>query len=240
MRPVQVIAHRGASAYAPENTRAAFDLALAMGADALETDVRASCDGALVLCHDATVDRVSNGHGLVAALTLSELQRLDFGAWFAPRFAGERLLTVEDFLARYGRRCPFAIEIKAPGIEERLLSLVADAGLLSDVVFTSFSLDYLENMRRLEPEARLGYLTRRFDEATIDLLQQRAFAQICPAGADVTPPLVQRSQAVGLTVRAWGISDEGIQDRALRAGVDGMTVDWPDRLIGRLQVLGWR
>jgi len=95
---VRCIAHRGASGYAPENTRAAFDLAIAMGADAIETDVRLTADGHPVLFHDAVVDRVSDGRGPVDDHTLEELRRLDLGSWFGSDAAGERLLTLDEAL----------------------------------------------------------------------------------------------------------------------------------------------
>lgn len=237
---VQVIAHRGASAQAPENTAAAFDLALEMGADGLETDVRATADGVLVLCHDAAVERVSDGHGQVAALSYAELERLDFGAWFAPRFAGQRLLTADEFLQRYGGRTTLVLELKAPRVVAALLDRVHRHGLLEGVVFTSFSLECLETLLRLEPRARAGWLTHRFDPEVIRLSQERGLAQVCPPGEATCADRVAEAHAAGLAVRAWGIRDDEIQERALQAGVDGMTVNWPDRLIARLQALGWR
>jgi glycerophosphoryl diester phosphodiesterase len=205
MHTVQVLAHRGASAYAPENTIAAFDLALDMGADALETDVRVTRDGVLVLCHDAPVDRISDGQGQVAALTLDELKRLDFGVRFAPEFAGQRILTVAEFLERYGARLPLALEIKADHVVKPLYAMVRRMGLTDQVTFTSFDL-----------------------------------TQICPAAADVDSELVDKAHRNGLSVRAWGVTSETLHERALRAGVDGMTTNWPDRLIARLLALGWR
>src|SRR5579859_5877640 len=109
-----VIAHRGASAYAPENTEVAFDQGVALGADALETDVRATRDGVLVLLHDANVDRTTSGNGPVAELTWQEVQQLDAGAWKAARYAGQRVPRLDWFLDRYGAICPLYLEIKAP------------------------------------------------------------------------------------------------------------------------------
>ena len=97
-----VLAHRGASGYAPENTFAAFDRAIEMGAPGAETDVRATADGVLVLLHDRTLDRTTDGHGPVAELELAGVQALDAGSWLDPRFAGERIPTADAFLARYG------------------------------------------------------------------------------------------------------------------------------------------
>ena len=240
MHHVEVIAHRGASAYAPENTLAAFDLALDMGCDAIETDVRCSRDGCLVLCHDATVDRVSNGAGAVADLTLAELQALDFGAHGAPQYAGQLIVRAEDFLRLYAPRCPLVLEIKAAAAVAPLLHAVASAGLLEGVVFTSFDVDWLVQLHALAPAARIGYLSRSFDADTIERVRAAGFAQVCPRAALLTRPLVDVAHAAGLTVRAWGVDSQDTQKHALQMGADGMTVNWPDLLIRRLVELGWR
>src|SRR5262245_57321842 len=124
VRRPYLLAHRGASGYAPENTAAAFDRALAMRSDGVETDVRASSDGVLVLVHDERVDRTTDGEGRVHELSFADLARLDAGGPFNPRFAGERIPTVESFLERYGGRLPLCIEVKQPGVEARLVDLV--------------------------------------------------------------------------------------------------------------------
>lgn len=240
MHTVQVIAHRGASAYAPENTIAAFDLALDMRADALETDIRLTRDGVLVLCHDATVDRISDGQGEVAALTLDELKRLDFGVRFPPEFAGQRILTLAEFLDRYGARLPLALEIKADDVNKPLSAMVRRWELLDQVTFTSFNDIWLRGLHRLDPQAEIGFLTQVFDDKVIRQVKDLGFAQICPAAADVDADLVQKAQRIGLPVRAWGVTSEMLQEGALQAGVDGMTTNWPDRLIARLLALGWR
>src|SRR5581483_9653967 len=119
VRRPYMLAHRGASAYAPENTFAAFDRAIALKSDGIETDVRASKDGRLVLVHDARVDRTTNGEGAVAELSFVELQALDAGSGFNPRFAGERVPTLEAFLDRFGGRLPLCLEVKQPGVEAK-------------------------------------------------------------------------------------------------------------------------
>ena len=96
-----ILAHRGASGYAPENTLAAFDLARRMGANGIETDVQLSRDGVMVLVHDERVDRTTDGSGRVADLTWEQLARLDAGSWFAPAFAGQRIMQLAPFLDRY-------------------------------------------------------------------------------------------------------------------------------------------
>src|SRR5712691_12051383 len=107
-----IIAHRGASSYAPENTIAAFDLALQMGARHLELDVHLTCDDYLIVIHDDTLDRTTNGTGPVASQTLAALQTLDAGAWFGEAFAGARIPTLADVLTRYHGRAYLHIELK--------------------------------------------------------------------------------------------------------------------------------
>lgn len=118
VRRFLVIGHRGAAGHAPENTIAAFDRALAMGVDGVETDIRATRDGVLVLLHDATVDRTTRGSGAVADLTWAELEGLDAGARFAGGghpFGVQRIPRLDTFLDRYGGRTSFRLEIKARG-----------------------------------------------------------------------------------------------------------------------------
>ena len=110
---VMVIAHRGASSYAPENTLAAFDLALHMGCRHLELDVDFTRDGHIVVIHDETVDRTTNGTGPVGSHTLAELRALDAGSWFGPQFAGERIPMFAEVLERYHGRAHLHTEIKA-------------------------------------------------------------------------------------------------------------------------------
>ena len=135
-----IIAHRGASAYAPENTLAAFDKALDLGAADVEFDVHFGADGQVVVIHDDTVDRTTNGAGAVAALTLAQLKSLDAGSWFAAQFSEERIPTLVELLERYKDRLHFHIEVKgrAEHLSEKTIDLVRDHGWLDSVTITSF------------------------------------------------------------------------------------------------------
>ena len=232
---MQVIAHRGASGYAPENTRAAFDRAIAMGADALETDVQLTADGRLVLFHDATVDRTSDGSGPVADYTLAELRRLDLGGWFAPEFAGQRALTVEELLDDYATRIPVVLEIKDPRATGPLVALLAERSAqipLDRVQVTSFHWGALLDAQRAHPALTLGYLTPAFELDTIERVARRGFAQVCPHVDQLTARRVARARERGLTVRAWGIQHRWQVERLAEAGADGATCNWPDWLRG--------
>jgi glycerophosphoryl diester phosphodiesterase len=234
-RPL-VLAHRGASAYAPENTFAAFDLAVELGAPALETDVRATADGHLVLLHDERVDRTTDGHGPVADLTLAEVKALDAGSWFEPRFAGQRVPTLGEFLARYARRVGTQLEVKAQSVEAQVVATVGATGLLADpgFSFTSFSLEIVGKLHQLAPGTKVGYLARAFDRETIARTVATGAEQIAPRAADLTPEMIAAARDVGLEVRAWGVSDDALLAKVIALGVDGFTTNWPDRGLGML------
>lgn len=228
---MQTIAHRGASGYAPENTRAAFDRALDMGADAIETDVQLTADGQLVLIHDTTVDRTSDGRGPVADYTLDELRSLDFGRGHGTAFAGQRILTAEEALDEYAARIPFALEIKDPRATAPLVALLAAHGLRDRMQVTSFYWTALMDARALDPGLYLGFLTPIFDEDIIARCARRGFAQVCPHANRLTARLVALAHEHGLNVRAWGISRRDQVERLFETGADGATCNWPDWML---------
>ena len=159
-----MIAHRGASAYAPENTLAAFQLALRQGADGVELDVQLSADGEVVVCHDGSVDRTTDGHGLVAELSLAQLKQLDAGAWFGQAFRGERIPT----LAEVFESLPGGIidvELK-PGalssaLPNKVAALITRFNLSERVIVTSFLPHYLSRIHQLLPKQAIGLLELR-------------------------------------------------------------------------------
>lgn len=244
VRRPYALAHRGASGYAPENTFAAFDRAIALKSDGIETDVRATRDGVLVLLHDARVDRTTDGEGPVAELTLAELQRLDAGAGFHPRFARERVPTLEAFLDRYARRLPLCLELKQGGAEANVVEQVRTRDLLhgrppSDVgareqvplppvTFTSFSWESCLAVKEAAPEAVVGFLTSDFSDESIKRVAGAGLEQICPLAERCTPERVVAARDRRLSVRAWGVSDRELLRQAVKAGVDGLTCNWPD------------
>ena len=225
---MQVIAHRGASGYAPENTRAAFERAIAMGSDAIETDVQLTADGHLVLFHDTTVDRNSDGRGPLADYTLSELRALDFGGWFAPEFAGERVLTVDEALDEFAVRIPFALEIKDARAAVPLIRLLTERRILDRVQVTSFYWTALLDAQATNPDLYLGFLTPTFEQDTIDRCVRRGFAQICPHVDRLTARRVALAHERGLNVRAWGLQRRDHVERLHDTGADGATCNWPD------------
>lgn len=230
---IKVIGHRGAAGHAPENTLAAFDRGLEMGVDGVETDIRATKDGVLVLMHDATVDRTTDGSGSIADLTWEEVQRLDAAARFEPgnhRFGVQRVPRLSDFLDRYGGRTTFRLEIKARGVEHETLRAVRARRLMERVVFTSFQIPSLEAIRVAAPEAQIAYLSNRaaFDDDAIQAALDAGADEIAPRAALVTTEMIERARRAGLRVWAWGVKDQETLRQAVQAGIGGCTLDHPD------------
>jgi glycerophosphoryl diester phosphodiesterase len=232
-----VIAHRGASSYAPENTLAAFDLALRMGARHLELDVHATSDGHVVVIHDDTVDRTTNGSGAVAAHTLAALRALDAGSWFGSEFSGERIPLFDEVLARYKGRAHVHTEIKgrSADLARRTADLVRGHGMVEQVTITSFQKARLEETRAYAPELPLGWLVAEVTDEIIGQARAIGARQLCPQAPVVTPELVRRLHGEGFVVRAWGVATEALMRQVVEAGADGMTVNFPDTLIAYLK-----
>ena len=138
--PFRIIAHRGASGYAPENTMAAFQRAVDMGVNEIETDVHFTRDGELVLLHDHTLERTTDGHGTPADHTLGQLRRLDAGSWMGDEFAGERLITLSELLTAFGDRLTYHVELKyrTAGIGAATAAVVRQHGREADVLVSGF------------------------------------------------------------------------------------------------------
>lgn len=225
---MQAIAHRGASGYAPENTRAAFDRALALRADAIETDVQLTADGELVICHDTVIDRTSHGRGPLADHTLAELRALDFGGWYGPEFVGQRILTAAEMLDEYAARIPLCLELKDPRAAMPLVALLTERGLLDRVQVTSFYWTALLDAQAANPALTLGFLTPTFEEDIVARVVRRGFAQVCPHVDRLTAGRVALAHARGIQVRAWGVTRRDQVERLFETGADGATCNWPD------------
>jgi len=234
---VMVIAHRGASSYGPENTLAAFDLALQMEVRHIELDVDVTSDGHIVVIHDDTVDRTTNGSGAVTRHTLAALRALDAGSWFGTQFAGERIPTFDEVLARYKGRAHIHTEIKghSPSLSQRTADVIRTHGMEGQVTMTSFQKVRLEEMRAYAPELPTGWLVREVSDATIVQAHAMGLTQLCPPAQAVTPALVRRLHAEGFVARAWGVTTEELMQQVVQAGADGMTINFPDKLIAYLK-----
>lgn len=231
------IAHRGASSYAPENMIAAFDLALRMGVRHIELDIDLTNDNHVVVIHDDTVDRTTNGSGPVTRYSLTALRELDAGSWFGAPFAAERIPTLDEVLARYEGRVHIHAEIKghSPALARRTADLVRLHRMEAQVTVTSFQDVRLVELRAYAPELPAGWLVREVNDQTIKRAHGVGVTQLCPRADAVTPELIQRLHAEDFVVRAWGVTTEELMRRVVQAGADGMTINFPDKLLAYLQ-----
>ena len=231
-----VIAHRGASVQAPENTLAAFNLAVEQEADAIEFDVDLTRDGHVVIMHDATIDRTTNGRGRVGDLTLEEIRRVDAGAWKAAEFQGEHVPLLEEALEAVGQRLLINIEVKgmslrSAGLEQRVAALIEQHELIDRVIISSFNPLALRRVKYANPRLACGLL--QAPDSPI-FLRDAWLAPLIP-GLDARHPhysqvskaAVDQFHARGLMVSAWTVNQTGIARAMIEAGVDGLIGDDP-------------
>lgn len=237
------IGHRGAAGEAPENTLAAFELALRQGADGIEFDVHLSADGVPVVIHDARLNRTTSAIGPVAAMPASVLKRLDAGSWFNRkyparanlRFAGLRILTLAETLRWVHKRgCLAFIEIKQarlrhPRIEEKVLEEIRRAQVAPLTTIISFDLSTLVRLRQLDARIALGLDFTRPLLAVRRARSVRA-AYLLPHWALTTRRTIQRAHRAGLRVIVWDLERPALMRRKILDGVDGIITSYPARL----------
>jgi glycerophosphoryl diester phosphodiesterase len=238
-----VVAHRGDKAHAPENTLSAFKMAADKGADAVEFDVKLTADGYVVVLHDQTVDRTTNGLGNVAKLPLAALQDLDAGVQFPGQFPGEKIPTLEDVFSSLGDRLYMNVELtnySTPNdaLVSKVVDLVKKHGMEKRVLFSSFFARNLQKANTLVPEVPRGLLTmsgllgvwgRTFG-------WRGDYAALHPFMTDVNAGLMFRVHAAGKRINAWTVNTETDMKRMIGFGVDGIITDDPAlalKIIGR-------
>ncbi len=241
-----VIAHRGASGIAPENTLAAFRKAVELGAGFIETDLQLSRDAHLVALHDDTLERTTNGSGPVSSRTLEELRKLDAGSWFGASghekhagFAGERIPAVEEILA-FGREHEIGLflEVKPTGpsgAEHAIVGALHACGEVPRSVVLSFSPSVLKRVRQLDPLVVTGFLfSDRLPTAVATAVDSGA-RQLLPRTDRVSRELVTEAHAHDLRVVTWTANTADEMRKLISAGVDGIITNYPDRLVALLR-----
>lgn len=248
----RVIAHRGASGHAPEHTFAAYDQAVAMGADYIEQDIALTLDGVLVCLHDDSLDRTARGpaancSGQVATKTLAQLKTCDMGSWFneafpgraRPEYAGQTMPTLEEVFQRYGTSVNYYIETKTLGsprpMEQELLRLINLYGLREgavtrrQVLVQSFTPESLLRMRALDADLPLiQLLFGGSNPATIAAASAYSFG-IGPPAAEATAANIASAHAAGLAVHPYTVNEVEDLTRMGNSCVDGMFTNFPDR-----------
>ncbi len=230
-----IIAHRGASAYAPENTLAAFKLALQQSADAIELDAKLTADGQVVVIHDQTVDRTTLHRGYVKHLRLAELRKMDAGSHFDVAFQGEAIPTLEEVFKAVGQLTYINVELTnytsiTDQLPEKVAELVKSCRVGQRVFFSSFNPIALLRIRRLLPEAPAGLLA---GNGFLGLLARSwpgrwlGYQSLHPELGDVTPGLIASTHQRGKKIFVYTVNREEDMRRMFEMGVDGIFTDDP-------------
>jgi glycerophosphoryl diester phosphodiesterase len=235
---VETVAHRGAAGYAPENTMAAFQKGVDMKADYIEIDVQQTKDGELVVIHDVTLDRTTNGTGYVKDHTLEEIRQLDAGSYFAPEFAGEKVPTFEEVLDEFRGKTGILIELKAtyyyPGIEQKVTEALKERNMHlpnnEKIIVQSFEFESMKKMDELLPTVPVGVLTGRATDLSEEKLNEFAtYAEyVNPSKSLVNSSLVNEVHERDMGIMAWTVRKKEEVQPLLDAGVDGIITDYPD------------
>jgi glycerophosphoryl diester phosphodiesterase len=228
VQPVAVLAHRGASFAAPENTLAAFRLAVEQGADYIEFDVQESMDGDVLVVHDSDLMKLGGGPTKIWDATTAELRSVDIGSHIAPRFAGERVPTLAEALAVCKGLARVDVELKSYGhndrLEEKVVEIVEAAGMGNDCIFMSLDHNMVRKMKTLRPKWRVG------------VLAAKAIGDLTAVDADfvavesrmATNRFVRRAHRAGQEVYVWTINDPAWMLVMMSRGVDGLITNKPD------------
>jgi glycerophosphoryl diester phosphodiesterase len=229
-RPLN-LGHRGASGSAPENTLAAFALAREFGADGIELDVQFSQDQQLIIIHDDTLDRTTNGHGRADALTLAELKTLDAGRWFNTKFADERIPTLQETFELFkGTTFYLNVEIKSDGdtrLADAVVACVQRNDMSEQVILSSFDQAMLRRVRHLAPALRIGFLYSKPDALqTLDF----APAALHPHWKLIHAEFVQQAHTRGQQINLWTVNETDDLRRMVVLGVDAIITNYPERL----------
>ncbi len=210
---------------------AAIKKAIEFGADHIELDVRLSKDGHVVLLHDSKLQRTTGDSGHVWDYTLEELRTLDAGSWFAPEFAGERLPTLEEVIQAVKGKVKLDIEIKRsgyePDIERKVIDIVRKHGFSKDCYFTSFDPATIEEIKRLAPDIKTGFIFGTFYG---DTLFTGNWDFLVPKYTLVDESFMAKARQARKPVFTYTVNDEETMRQLIRLGVDGIITNYPERL----------
>ena len=236
--PTRVIAHRGFSGHAPENTLVAIRKAIAAGADMVEVDVTVTADGHVICLHDETLDRTTDGSGLPSNLSLAEIKQLDAGSWFSPDYAGERIPTLAEVLETVKSRILINVEIKSEAVEHDVVSkvaaLIAEHGMLDEVVVSSFSPEALRRMKTTDPTVVTATLFNKelhTGRDPLEIVLEVGSRGFNISSKRVTPEMIDRCHRHGIPVAVYTVNEASDMLRLMEMGVDAVFSDHPDRML---------
>ncbi|MFC0212508.1 glycerophosphodiester phosphodiesterase [Paenibacillus chartarius] len=238
-RPL-IIGHRGAAGEAPENTLASFELALKQGAEGIELDVHLSKDGEIVVCHDPTLDRTTNGSGWIFEAVYADIRKLDAGSWFDERYTGQYVPTLGEVLDIVPDHILINVEIKHSyegRMEKAVLELLRSRGRFHNVVISSFDHKCMLRLKREEPLAAIGllYAANLGSHAGYARSLNADILSLHPQHQLIGADDVAEARAAGLRTYPYTANSEADLKRLIDAGVSGIITDYPARLAALLK-----
>ncbi len=227
MKKILNIGHRGAMAYAPENTMTSFQLAVDQGADMFELDVKVTSDGVVIVMHDNKVNRMTNGRGRISQMSAKDIYEL--------RILGtEKVPTLEGVLDKFGGTIGINIELKARGTGSLCVDLVVKKGLTARVLFSSFDGMELARVREANSDARLAFLCEEKKIEIVSIAERLGCEVVAPKHRLCKPDLVKMAHSKGLKVYVWTVNNPKKMRKFIDMGVDGIITNKPDVLAGVL------
>lgn len=237
MRFPKIVAHRGLPHVAPENTLASFKAALALDIDGIETDIQATKDGELIICHDELLNRTTNGHGLIKNHTLRELKSLSAGAWFGKNYRDEKIPTLREFLELVkGRDLLINLELKTgivfyPDIEKKLITMINEYNLSEHVIVSSFNHYSLLTCKEIAPHIKTGILYEGALVDPWDYAEKIGASALHPYFPFVTSQMVDTAHFHSLMVNPYTLNETDEMKQMIAFGVDSIITNYPERLI---------
>lgn len=230
----QIIAHRGASKYAPENTMPAFQLAYEMKADGIELDVHLTKDDIPVIIHDERIDRTTNGKGFVRDYTFNELEQLDAGTWFSNKYTGTTIPSLDELL-QWIHQKPLALNIELknnkydyPHLETIVYKMIADYQLINRTCFSSFNSTSIERMRKINDQGEIALLTSKKRNDLIDYAESLGANAVHVSQHLIKPRLVKYAHQHAMPIRAYTVNKPISLIRMRQIKIDGIITDVPD------------
>jgi glycerophosphoryl diester phosphodiesterase len=236
-----IIAHRGASAYYPENTIASFQGAISMGADMVELDVQLTKDGEVVVFHDEKITRCTNGRGRIADHTLIELKALDAGSWFDKKYQGAKIPTLAEVLNLCRDKIAVNIEIKTEavtkavfgGIEEKSLKIAEQNGVREHIVFSSFDPRAIKHLRQIDSKAAVAVLFEKGHYASklpSDIIESLGADAFNCSQNELSSKWLSNLKLNNIPLNIYTVNDENNMRRLIKMGISGIFTNNPDIL----------
>lgn len=230
MKDVLIIAHRGVSSLYPENTLLSFVKAQELGVDMIETDVHQTKDKELVVIHDRSLTRTTDGKGEIDRLSLKEVRSYSAGKWFSKKFESEKVPTLREVFATVGKKTRLRLEIKQAGIEKNLLSVIEQHNLINHVVCSSFNLETLAKIKKMKPLIPVAFICSNFNPTLIGELLRKNINMLDIEYSTLSLPLVKFCHSYGFVVTAWTIDRAREAKTIAGMGVEAICTNFPQLL----------